>query len=523
MKTRLCFWGIISLLICGMTIAPVAAQGQPPNIVIIFVDDVGYGDLGCYGATKVQTPNIDRLASQGRKFTDAHSASAVCSPSRYALMTGRYPVRHGNLWNPIFLRVPLVIDPSRTTIADLAKEAGYMTACFGKWHLGFGKKRPTDWNAPLKPGPLELGFDSYFGIPVVNSHPPFVWVNNHHVEGLVKDDPFVYGEKAQTRLFDEKFGINEIGGAKSAHALYDDEAVGETLSRKAVEFIDRHSNKKSPFFLYLATHHIHHPFTPAKRFLGSSNAGPYGDFIHELDWLVGEVMGALHSNGVEGETLVVFTSDNGGMLNRGGQEAWRRGHRLNGDLLGFKFDAWEGGHRVPFIVRWPGHIEPASVSDALVSNVDLFATVAALVNRELKPNEGEDSFNLLPALLGEPGIEVRDHLLIAPAREKNLSLRHGDWVFISGQAGGGFASKNVGDHAFGGPAAHLFTGHQNSDIEAGRIKSDAPSTQLYNLKRDPQQKVNLVSKFQNIASDMASRIGLIRNQSTAPHAQPVRE
>ncbi len=489
-----------------------------PNIIVIFADDVGYGDLSCYGATHVQTPNLDQLAQEGRRFTDAHTASAVCSPSRYALMTGRYPVRHGNLWSPIFLRVPLVIDSDRTTIADLAKRAGYSTNCLGKWHLGFGQKQPTDWNAPLKPGPLELGFDTYFGIPVVNSHPPFVWVHDHRVVGWTADDPFVYGTSAKTKRYDEKFGIDQIGGAETAHELYDDEAVGETLARMATAWISQQSEQDQPFFLYLATHNIHHPFTPAKRFQNTSQAGPYGDFIHELDWIVGEVMEQLKTSDIENETLLIFTSDNGGMLNRGGQEAWRRGHRLNGPLLGFKFDAWEGGHRIPFIARWPGHIPSGSESSALISNIDLMATLAAVTDQKLESDEGPDSFNLLPALTGSETIHVRDHLLIAPARKTHLSLREADWMYISDQGGGGFAAKKEGDHAFGGPAAHRFTGHANSDIENGEIRPDAPSSQLYNLATDPLQKQNVVREHPKVAMRLETKIQEIRDKATAPHA-----
>lgn len=490
-----------------------------PNIVVIFADDVGYGDLGCYGATHVTTPHIDRLAAQGRRFTDAHSASAVCSPSRYALVTGRYPVRHGNLWSPIFLRVPLVVDPDRTTIADVAKRAGYATACIGKWHLGFGTDRPTNWNAELKPGPLELGFDSYFGLPVVNSHPPFVYVENHRVVGWDPADPLVYGQKAKTRLFDEKFGIEQIGGAQAAHARYDDEQIGTEFTQRAVRWIREQAKEESPFFLYFATHAIHHPFTPAPRWKGTSQAGPYGDFIHELDWMVGEVMKALEANDLVENTLLIFTSDNGGMLNRGGQEAWRRGHRLNSDLLGFKFDAWEGGHRIPFIARWPGKISAGSESRALVSNVDLLATVASIAGESLEPDEGEDSFDLVPTLTGGADVQVRDHLLIAPSNRKNLSLRRGEWMYISGQGGGGFAAKNLGDHGFGGPAAHLFTGHKNSDIEGGRIKSKAPKVQLYHLGRDPRQLTNVVEDHPAIAEEMASLIETIKESPTAPHAK----
>ena len=490
------------------------AAGKP-NIVVIFADDLGYGDVGCYGAKLVKTPNVDRLASQGRRFTDAHSASAVCSPSRYALVTGRYPVRRGNLWNPIFLRSPLVVSPERVTIADVAKEAGYATACVGKWHLGFGAKTPTDWNRPLKPGPLELGFDYYFGMPVVNSHPPFVYVENHRVVGLVEGDPLIYGKTAATRKFDEKMGINQIGGAKAAHAQYDDEKVGTTLTRKAVGWIRKHKDK--PFFLYLATTNIHHPFTPAPRFQGTSKAGRYGDFIHELDWIVGEVMKTLDETGLAKNTLLIFTSDNGGMLNRGGQAAWKAGHRMNAELLGFKFDAWEGGHRIPFIARWPGKIKAGSQSNALISNVDLLATVAGVVGRKLKPDEGPDSFNLLPALTGDT--KVRDHVLIAPQKPTHLALRKGDWVYIGARGNGGFTGKNVGDHLLGGPAATRFTKQVNSDIENGKIKPDAPKAQLYNLKVDPRQKTNVIREQPKVATMMRTELERIKRHPTAPHAR----
>ncbi|QDU64720.1 Arylsulfatase [Planctomycetes bacterium Pan216] len=481
----------------------------PPNIVIIFADDVGYGDVGCYGATHVETPNIDRLARQGRLFTDAHSASAVCTPSRYALLTGRYPIRRHNLTNAIFIKSPLIVDTDRTTIADVAKHAGYATACIGKWHLGWGNKTPTDWNAPLQPGPRELGFDTYFGVPVVNSHPPFVLIDNDRVVGWNPDDPFVYGKKAETRTFDEKFHLNAIGGAQKAHAAYDDEKIGTILANKATEWISEQSMKKSPFFLYLATTNIHHPFTPAKRFQGTSSAGPYGDFIHELDWIVGQVMTSLKENGVANNTFVIFTSDNGGMLNRGGQEAYRRGHRLNADLFGFKFDAWEGGHRVPFIARWPGHIEPDSKSNALISNVDLLATVAAVTGQKLGEDDGPDSVILLPVLEGDPTTKVRDELLIAPAEPTHLSLRQGDWMYIGAQGGGGFRAKRVGEHSLGGPAATTFTGQVNSDIADGRIKPDAPAEQLYNLAKDPRQSTNVIRDNPDVAKRMASRLDQI--------------
>ncbi|WP_405603940.1 arylsulfatase [Polaribacter sp. Asnod1-A03] len=464
-----------------------------PNIVLINADDLGYGDLSCYGATKLQTPNIDKLAKEGRMFTDAHSASAVCTPSRYALLTGEYPIRYGNLNRPIFLKDKLVIDTQKETIASVLKKAGYATACVGKWHLGFGTKKPVDWNKPLTPGPNELGFDYYYGVPVVNSHPPFVYVENHNVVGLTEDDPFIYGQKAKTKEVFEKMNLDHIGGADKAHALYVDEQVGTHLKEKAIGWMK--AQKEKPFFLYFATTNIHHPFTPAPQFKGTSESGLYGDFVHELDWIVGEVMKTLKEMGEADNTLVIFTSDNGGMFNATGQKAWKDGHKLNGDLLGFKFDAWEGGHRIPFIAHWPNKIKPGEVSDQLICNVDMLATFAALTEQKLEQGQGQDSKNILGAITGKTNKQIRDEVLLAPKRNSHLAIRKGNWLYIGAQGGGGFGSRKQGHHAFGGPAAISFAGEVNSDIKDGKIKADAQPAQLYNLKTDLYQTKNLYSLY----------------------------
>ncbi len=504
-----CFLAIVLL-----TIAP-ALAGKAPNVVLIFADDLGYGDLGCYGATKVRTPHIDKLAAEGRRFTDAHSASAVCTPSRYALLTGEYPVRK-NLSRPVFLKTGLVIDTEQQTIASLMRDAGYATACIGKWHLGFGTGAP-DWNGELKPGPLELGFDYYFGMPVVNSHPPFVYVENHKVVGLDPEDPFVFGKPAKTREFFEKMGMNQIGGADAAHALYDDEMVGTKLAGKAVEWIEARGDE--PFFLYLATTNIHHPFTPHPQFKGTSDCGPYGDFIHELDWMVGEVMRTLDEQGIADDTLVIFTSDNGGMFNVGGQDAWDAGHRINGELLGFKFGAWEGGHRVPFIARWPGKIEAGSTSDQLLSNIDMMATLAALTGSSLAEGQGRDSVNVLPALTGDPNEPVRDYLVLAASRFSHLSIRKGKWMYIGAQGSGGFTAAKRGAHAFGGPAAITYAGYENSDIENGKIKPDAPPAQLYDLENDLQQTQNLYREHPEVVQELAALLATYTPDE--PETKPV--
>ncbi|MFN0077896.1 MAG: sulfatase family protein [Prosthecobacter sp.] len=499
---------ITLILVTALLLSPLggraATDPSKPNIILILADDLGYGDLGCYGAAKVKTPNIDKLASGGRRFTDAHSASSVCTPSRYALLTGEYPFRK-NLWGPVMNPSPLVVDVTKPTVASLLKAQGYATACFGKWHLGFGDKPNPDWNTDLKPGPLECGFDHYFGIPVVNSHPPFVWVEDHRVVGLDPADPLRYGGKAETQSFPEKMLKPAMSGAKAAHALYREEEHGTTLTEKATHWM--RGQKDEPFFLYFATPHIHHPFTPGAKFKGSSEAGRYGDFIQEFDWMVGEVMRTLDELKLRDNTLVILTSDNGGMLNEGGQEAWKAGHRLNGELLGFKFDSWEGGHRVPFIAHWPGHIPAGSVSNQLICQIDLLATLAALTGSK---TTGPDSVNVLPAMVGTPDKPLRDQLVIAPHKEKNLALREGRWLYIGAQGGGGFNGTKVGDHMLGGPGALKFTGEINSDIANGKIKADAPSAQLYDLEADLAQSYNISQEHPEQASKMAKQLNEVQ-------------
>jgi arylsulfatase A len=479
-----------------------------PNVILIFVDDLGYGDLGCYGATKVKTPNIDQLANKGCIFSDAHSASAVSTPSRYALLTGQYPFRK-SVFKAATMKTGLLIDTTRLTIASIMKKSGYSTACIGKWHLGFGNVSP-DWNKALKPGPLEVGFDYYFGVPVVNSHPPFVYVENHRVVGFDPADPFIFDKKAETKEYPEKFDVDKIGGAKAAHALYVDELVGTTLTQKAIKWVKDH--KDTPFFLYLATTNIHHPFTPQPRLKGTSDCGRYGDSIHELDWIVGEIMKTLDDLNIADNTLIIFTSDNGGMLNQGGQDAFLSGHRNNGKLLGFKFDAWEGGHRIPFIVRWPGRIKEGSKSAQLICNVDMLATLAALTGYPLKPGDGPDSYNVLPIFLGKTRDQIRDHAVLAANNEQHLALRKDKWIYIGAQGGGGFTATNPGEHMLGGPAALKFTNEKNSDVEDGKIKPDAPEVQLYDLDADVSESRNVAREYPLIVKNMQKMLKEIREK-----------
>ncbi|GAA3651373.1 sulfatase family protein [Flavivirga jejuensis] len=511
---------IVSVVFLGLCVSTYAQQANNrPNVIVINADDLGYGDLSCYGATKIHTPNIDKLASEGKLFTDAHSASAVCTPSRYALLTGQYPIR-GNagkgVWGPAPPTSELIIDTEQLTIGDVFKNSGYATSVIGKWHLGFGKGE-NKWDKPLSPGPNDLGFDYYYGVPIVNSSSPYVYVEDDHVVGADPNDPLVYVGKGKEELVTPITPIpekasqrspNRFSGAKAAHKLYNDYTVGKVLAGKAVDWITEKTTAKNkkPFFMYMATTHIHHPFTPGKNFQGKSDAELYGDFVQELDWMVGKVLSALEKQGVADNTLVIFTSDNGAMMNSGGRNAVRAGHKINGDLLGFKFGVWEGGHRVPFIAKWPGKIKPGTVSDQLICNVDMLATFMALTGQSQDKLEHSDSVNVLPALVGSPKENIRKELLLAPRKEKHLSLRKGKWMYIPAKGSGGFTGHKPKQHAWGGPAAVALVGGVNSDIENGKIKEDAPVAQLYNLEEDKYQTTNVYNEFPEVVKEMAAAL-----------------
>ena len=489
-----------------------SAKTPPPNVVLIFADDLGYGDLGCYGATKLKTPNIDKLAAEGRRFTDAHSSSAVCTPSRYGLLTGEYPFRANGgkgIWGPAPVTSPLLIPTETVTIADIFKKSGYDTAVFGKWHLGFGEGA-NKWKEPLRPGPQDLGFDYYFGMPVVNSAPPYVYVENDCIVGSDPDDPIVHlgrNKKDVTPITELKpeeaqRSPNQFGGAKKAHALFNDYEVGTKLTEKATAWIK--NRKETPFFCYFSTTNVHHPFTPAKRFQGTSESGVYGDFVHELDWIVGEVRKSLEDSGVADNTLIIFTSDNGGMFNLGGRAAAAKGHSINGKLLGSKFGIWEGGHRVPFIAWWPGKIEAGSVSDQLTISVDLLATFAKLTGQKLENQK--DSVNMLPALTGKPEKPLRTEMFITPNKQSHMAYRKGKWMYIPAKSDGGFSGSKPGQHAWGGPAVAKLVNTPNSDIVDGRLKKDAPPAQLYNLEADPHQTQNLYHKHPEIVEELSTML-----------------
>jgi len=455
----------VVLGLLAWTTPATAAQAAPaaqPNIVIILADDLGYGDLGCYGATRVKTPHIDRLARDGRRFTDGHCTSATCTPSRYALMTGRYPWRR-----PGTQILPgdaaLIVDTDRVTLPAMLRRAGYTTGCVGKWHLGLGSGE-LDWNQEIKPGPLEVGFDYSFIIPATVDRAPCVFVEDHRVANLDPGDPIAVsyvrqvGDEPTGRAHPELLrtklshghdgtivgGISRIGfmsGGKAAR--WNDETVADTLAEKAIAFVERSRRPstststavKRPFFLYLATHDVHVPRTPHPRFAGRSGCGTRGDVIEEFDDTVGQVLAALERLGVAGDTLVMLSSDNGAVLDDGyadGAVSDLAGHRPSGPLKGGKYSSFEGGTRVPLVVRWPARIEPG-VSDALVSQLDWLASLAALVGGEIPSDAGLDSQNQLPAFLGEDprGRETYVEQALGPP---SLTLRSGPWKLIPAAA-----------------------------------------------------------------------------------------
>lgn len=462
---------LIVALVQSASFAADAATPEPstvpsakPNIIVILADDLGYGDVNCYGAKTehLKTPNIDRLAAEGIRFTDGHSASSVCTPSRCSLLTGDYAYRHPRGSGILPGNAPLFIDTHVFTLPGMFKAKGYATGFVGKWHLGLGAVGGTiDWNGEIKPGPNEIGFDEAFFIPATGDRVPTVFVRNHKVENLDPKDPITVSYKG--RIGNEPTGISHpelatvlLGKKNEGHldaitkgvsrigfmtggtsALWTDQDISDTLLSETVHFLEK--SKEKPFFLYLATHGIHEPRIPHPRFAGKSGAGTYGDHILELDDLVGQLLAQLKRLNLDDNTLIVFSSDNGGSTEGGngrydyGARGNRQGHLICGMLRGGKGNVFEGGTRVPFIVRWPAQVPAGKVSPALVSQTDLVASFARLLDTRLPENAARDSVDVLDALLGKSD-SGRQELLEHPMGGFHGSaLRQGNWKFINGQ------------------------------------------------------------------------------------------
>lgn len=463
-----------------------------PNIVFIFADDLGYGDLGCYGAKKIPTPKIDNAASQGIRFTDVHSSSAVCSPSRYSVITGRYcwrtKLKRGVLGGFDF---PL-IEKERLTIAKMLKSQGYRSAAIGKWHLGlewpvkqldpsyympsFRNKEPDiDYSKPIKGGPIDLGFDYFFGISGSLDMPPYCFIENEHTIGIPN--------LLKNPLYQQQ---NEGPMAEG----WKDEEVDIKFTNKAKGFIQEHvkNHNNKPFFLYLCTAAPHRPCDIRPEFvIGKSQAGDRGDMIVLFDWIVGQIDNELNNLGLSENTLFIISSDNGARNTC--YNGLDYGHNSNGNWRGQKADIWEGGHRIPFITRWPRIMEANIMSDEPFCLVDLFSTFSTLINYQIPENAAEDSFNEYSAFLQQNEKYFIRKSIIHHSDLGHFALRQGKWKYINKLGSGGFTAPT-----------------------RKRAKKGAPKGQLYNLEKDPEEKINLWKEEPELVARMKENLNNVKNK-----------
>lgn len=497
---------LVLLIVAAGTVAfaaPLPAAAQPrPNVVILYADDLGYGDLSGYGATALKTPHVDRLAREGLRFTDGHSPAATCTPSRYALLTGEYAWRKPGT-NILPGDAGLIIEPGRATLPLVFQRAGYATGVVGKWHLGLGPTGGPDWNGGITPGPRETGFGYSFIMAATGDRVPTVYIENGRVVGLDPADPirvsyskpigdWPTGKANPDRLrmhpshgHDQTIvnGISRIGymtGGKAA--LWKDEDMADVFTARAVRFLEE--NRARPFFLFFATHDPHVPRVPHARFAGTTGLGPRGDAIAQADWCAGEILNTLDRLNLTNDTLVLFTSDNGPVVDDGyrdGAVARLGNHKPAGSLRGGKYSNFEAGTRVPFIVRWQGRVKPG-VSNALVSQVDFVASLAALLGQPLAPGDAPDSEDVMTALLGTS--QVGRETLVEQAG--GLSLREGSWKYIE-----------PNDR----PA-----NNENTNTELG----NASVPQLYDLAKDPGETHNLATAHPDRVTRMQGLMQRIR-------------
>lgn len=453
------FLACYGLALTAITLAVVRLSAQSiaaarhPNIVIILADDLGYGDLGSYNPdSKIPTQQLDRLAAEGMRFTDAHTPSGVCTPTRYALLTGRYAWRTSLKKGVLNGYSPMLVEKDRMTLASLVRQRGYATAAIGKWHLGLGNAESTDFSQALEPGPNSLGFDYFFGIPASLDMPPYVFLENRSVTAAPT------GAVAASEM-----RRNGGGGFWRAGAIapgFTHEGVLPALTDAAVSFIGKQSAEK-PFLLYLPLTAPHTPWMPTPEFRGKSGAGHYGDFVVQMDASVGRVLRALDEAKLRENTLVIFTSDNGAHWLPSDIATW--GHRANGRLRGQKADIWEGGHRVPFIARWPGRIPAGTTRSDLIGLTDLFATIAAVVDVPLPRDAGEDSLNLLPILLDAGRTSTVRHTIVHHSSDGTFAIRQGPWKLTTALGSRGFSEPREVVPKPGGPEGELYNLH--TDLE----------------------------------------------------------
>jgi len=467
-----------------------------PNIVIIYADDMGYGDLACQNpGSKIPTPNLDSLAQQGMRFTDAHSTSGVCSPSRYSLLTGRYHWRGYLKTGIVNIWGDPAIESGRLTIASMLKDKDYLTACIGKWHLGWtwpfnpglgqndtsvfgwhdtysknGSRifNPEDfnWSKPIQGGPTSCGFDYYFGDGTIN-FPPYVWIENDRVLQIPDTLLNLGVEETAEGSWECRPGPMVSG--------WNIRSVPLKLTEKAVEWIEKQKNTRKPFFLYFALPSPHAPIIPAEQFSGKTEAGGYGDYMYQTDWMVGQVLDALYNNGFRKNTLVIFTSDNGPE-----RYAYNRirnyDHFSMGKWRGLKRDLWEGGHRVPFLIRYPGTVPAGKISDEVICQTDVMASIAALVGYDIPEKSAEDSYNMLDIFKGKKSMNRIRDASIHHSPRGDFAIRKGDWVLIDSKSGE--VSKEP----------------DWLKNQRGYVVDSTPIV-LYNLVQNPEEKVNLYHDY----------------------------
>ena len=495
-----------------------AFAADTPNIVIILADDYGYGSSNCYGADGklVQTPNIDRLAKEGRRFTDASTTSSVCSPTRYSVLTGRYCWRTSLTHEVLGTFSPLHIETTRLNMASLLKKHGYQNAAIGKWHLGYGTddgslKWRTDYTAELSPGPLDIGFDYHFGVPANHGDLTGVYVENRFVYGLrsgkIPEGMKIHAPDSDDPNFKATYSKEDTENGRATILELDaprrvNERVMPYLTTKAAEWITQ-QKKGTPFFLYYTPVAVHNPVTPDKDIAGQSKAGLYGDWIHELDRSVGGVLKALDEGGFADNTLVIFTSDNGGVFHPERDMpqtvAYKAGLKVNGSLRGSKHDVWEGGFKVPFLVRWPGKVPAGSVCDDMISVADILATTATILGDQLPAaaTAAEDSYNALPAILGTPDAPpTRDHMFLHSA-DGVFAIRKGPWKWIEGE-----------------PVSEIKPGVRKS-------RADQFKPMLYNVKDDPAETTDVSAQHPDVAKELSALVNRYRDGGYSRELPPI--
>lgn len=519
MKAPLIFFSTLLLAPLAGISAPANSKSESkPNIVIILADDLGPGDMSCAGATKIKTPNLDRLAAEGVRFTQGYAPSATCTPSRYSMLTGEYAWRQKAKVNTILDGdAPLCIEPGRLTLPALLKKDGYHTAVIGKWHLGLGDGvTKLDFNKEVKPGPLEIGFDYCHIIPATVDRVPSVWVENYTVPNLDPADPIIVSyinnisdepnalehPELLKQGADKQHsgtiinGISRIGYMKGGHsARFKDEELATKVVAKSVEYIEKH--KDEPFFLSVGLFEPHVPRVAEPPFVGTSGCGVRGDVIHQVDWQVGEIMKTLERLNLAKNTIIIFSSDNGpiifdGYFDHAAEDL--NGHQPAGGLRGWKYLVYEGGCRVPFIVSWPGHIQPR-VSNQMISLVDIYATVAKIAGEEYPAAAAPDSLDLSSVVLGKTDKNLRDHTVLHGIG--GLAIRKGDWKYIPASAGatGMGSGANAADERF--------------------AAATIPEPLLFNLAEDPKEEKNIIEKNPEKAAELAKELEAIKAANPA--------